>query len=572
MQLVTQSTAPPVNWRKHLADAERDMPPMERRLAVTPSEDAAYSFVDFESDEFFYKAESLGWDFHRLYGGPDGAGYDMLATAMAICGKRCSDALWASLDRPRADSDRLLVDVMDEATRYDWDAPPEVLAELETLRGISATNAAKRKAADKVRDATVFARVDRFHALDEVAYGDWLDAGKPRGRARKHVRWMERDLCEEVALAAIDKRKSPPMPAPSLHIVPAEPAAPKPPRYLFETIGDLRKLPAAKWLVEGWFPEQGVGLIYGEYASGKSFIGFDLLLHLVYGLAKWHGVNLPGVPCEVLLIAREGATGFRGRIDAFKAHHGITDDTDRIMFMRSPVNFGEVAGFEELKAAIKATGKQFKVVLVDTVGRALPGEDFYDPKSITRFMEHLQQIGEISNGVAIGVHHVNKSGDVFGSVYFGASSDFMFLVERDGDPKKDPLRRGKITCTKMKDGEDGWKRRVDYQKAEDSLVVASVAEGGGMLGETKKLSDDDNLAFQALSDALKAVGKMRPQMPGRTVTIDEWLEQCFKSGGVDPTAAKPKRDLHRRQVKLLVNNMIIVQDQLVRIIHQAATT
>lgn len=349
---------------------------------------------------------------------------------------------------------------------------------------------------------------------------------------------------------------------------PAPPAPLAAPRYLFETVSDLRKLPAAKWLVEKWIPQEGVGLIFGAYAGGKSFILFDLLLHLAYGRPEWHGVKLPGEPCDVLLIAREGSKGFGERVDAFKAHHGISGDPDRLVFMRSPTNLGDPAQFEELKAAIAACGRRFKVVAVDTVGRALPGEDFYDPKSITGFMERLQQLGEVGQGVAIGVHHVNKSGDAFGSVYFGASSDFMFLVEREGDGQ---LVRGKITCTKMKDGEDGWKKRIDYQKAANSLVVASVTAGGDMMGKAIKLTDDDKLAFQALSGALKTKGQLRQEMPGRSVTIDEWLDQCFKIGGVDPTAAKPKRDLHRRQVKLLANRLILVQDQLVRVINHAST-
>jgi hypothetical protein len=351
-----------------------------------------------------------------------------------------------------------------------------------------------------------------------------------------------------------------------------------PPRYLFETVNDLRSMPAAKWLVDKWIPEQGVGLIYGEYGSGKSFIAFDQLLHLVYGLPEWHGIKLTGVPCEALLVAREGAKGFISRIDAFKKHHNITDDTDRIVFMRSPVNFGEVRGFEELKTAISATGKQFRMVMVDTVGRALPGEDMYDPKSITRFMEHLQQVGEIGGGVAIGVHHENKGGDLFGSVYFGASSDFMFRVEREGSAEKgDPLRRGKITCTKMKDGADGWSKNVTYrlveaqEGGEGSLVVESLGDASKEVAG-RKLTKHDKLAFRALSEALREVGKLRPEMSGRTVTVDEWLNQCFKIGAVQPDAAKPKRDLHNRQVSLLNERMILVQDELVRIIDQGAIT
>jgi hypothetical protein len=464
---------------------------------------------------------------------------------------------WARYARPKHWLDQLIVDVMHGERERGYEPCGDAWERTEAiLNDLAAKVGAKRAVDQAERDAHEVSRLkwlDRFFELDDAGYAKWLADGRPDGNGFKFERWEQRRFHEH-----LEKAKAMP-------VVPF----PKPvaPRYLFETLGDLRKLPAAKWLVDKWIPEQGVGLFYGEYAGGKSFIGFDLLLHLAYGLKDWHGAELPGAPCDVLLIAREGSKGFEGRVDAFKAHHGITDDTDRIVFMRSPANFGDRSQFAELKAAIANCGRTFKVVMVDTVGRALPGEDFYDPKSITAFMEHLQQLGEIGNGVAIGVHHVNKSGDIFGSVYFGASSDFMFLVEREGDGQ---LVRGKITCAKMKDGEDGWKRRVDYGKAASSLVVASVTEGGDMMGKALKLSDDDKLALQALGEALRAKGQLRLEMPGRSVTLNEWLDQCFKIGGVSPDAAKPMRDLHRRQVKLLANRMILVQDQLVRIIDQAA--
>lgn len=359
----------------------------------------------------------------------------------------------------------------------------------------------------------------------------------------------------------------------NINIIPFPQAtAPIVPRYLFETVSDLRKLPVAKCLIEGWLPEQGVGLVYGEYGHGKSFLLFDWLLHLAYGLPDWHGCKLPGEPRDVLLIAREGASGFRARVDAFKAHRGIKDDTDRLMFMRSPANLGDSNQFDELKLAIASTGRRFAVVAVDTVGRAMPGEDFNDAKSVTAFMERLQQLGEVGGGVAIGAHHENKSGDLFGSVYYGASSDFMFRIERDGGINE-PLTRGRITCTKMKDGEDGWRRRIDYTKAADSMVIADVTESMGMIGEAKpkrKLTPHDKLAFQALEEALKAHGKLRPEMPGRTVTFDEWMEQCHQVGAVKPDAAKPRRDLHDRQVKLQAEGIIAVGGEgggLVRIIY-----
>jgi hypothetical protein len=342
------------------------------------------------------------------------------------------------------------------------------------------------------------------------------------------------------------------------------------PRYLFETVSDLRSIPDQTWLVDRWIPERSVGLIYGRFSTGKSFIAFDILLHLVYGMAEWHGIKLPGVPCYGLLIAREGGSGFRRRIDAFKKHHSIVEDTDRIVFMRSPVNFGNDS-FGELKTAIETSGRQFKVVVVDTVGRALPGEDINDAKNITRFMEHLQQIGEIAQGVAIGIHHENKSGDLTGSIYFDNSSDWMFHVERIGPPD-DPLKQGKITCDKQKDGEDRWSRDVSYKfiptepNGEGSLVVDSIsADTAASKAATRKLTDVEQLALKALGEVLKTSGELGGQIGGRSVTLDEWKEQCIRTGAV----AQDKntwRDLGRRQVGLIAKGRILVLDNRVRLI------
>jgi hypothetical protein len=355
---------------------------------------------------------------------------------------------------------------------------------------------------------------------------------------------------------------------------PAAPAAKTTaPRYLFETVANLRSMPPQTWVVDRWIPDRSVGIIYGRFASGKSFIAFDLLLHLVYGMEDWHGIKLPGVKCYGLLIAREGGTGFLRRIDAFKKHHGIEDDTDRIVFMRSPVNFNESVGFEQLKADIKAIGKEFKAVVVDTVGRALPGEDMFDPKSITRFMEHLQQLGEMSQGVAIGIHHENKTGDVMGSIYFQNNADWMFHVERQGDPERERLRSGTINCVKQKDGEDGWGRVITYKfiatepNGEGSLVVDSItaADGAAPNAAARKLTDNEQLALRALGEVLKTKGQLGGDIGGRSVTLEEWKEQCIQTGAV----AQDKntwRDLQRRQVGLIAKGRIRVLDLRVRLI------
>jgi hypothetical protein len=82
---------------------------------------------------------------------------------------------------------------------------------------------------------------------------------------------------------------------------------------------------------------------------------------------------------------------------------------------------------------------------------------------------------------------------------------------------------------------------------------------------TRKLTDVEQLALQALGEVLKAKGQLGGQIGGRSVALDEWKEQCIRTGAV----AQDKntwRDLGRRQVGLIAKGRILVLDNRVRLI------
>ena len=261
-------------------------------------------------------------------------------------------------------------------------------------------------------------------------------------------------------------------------------------RFPFETVADLRNEQDVKWLVEGWIAESWVGIIYGAYASGKSFLALDLMLHLAYGMKEWHGIKLPGEQMFVLVLAREGGQGFKDRIDSFKKHHRIKEDPDHLIFMRACVAFDKDEDFNGLKQRIEVSKIKFGCVVVDTVGRVLPGAEMMDPKAITLFMEPLQQLGELTKAAAVGVHHENKSGGMMGSIYFQNNADFIFQMTREGD---DHLQRGAVFCDKMKDGRDKWTVSVSYGYADlpgslsgGSLFVEDIGKANGEIAKTRK--------------------------------------------------------------------------------------
>jgi hypothetical protein len=306
----------------------------------------------------------------------------------------------------------------------------------------------------------------------------------------------------------------------------AEPVRAKEPRFRFETMADLRAMPPQEQLIDGWIPERSVGLLYGKWGSGKTFVGFDWALHLAFGLPDWHGAKLPGVPVDVLIIAREGHAGFVKRVGAFMAHHGIEADPERLVFMRSPISFVDDASFEALKESVRALGRPFRFVLVDTVARVLPGVEMGKEAPVTAFMERLQQLGEITGGTSMGVHHENKSGDANGSMFFQNNSDFMFNIEREGSGA---LERGKITCVKSKEDDDNWTRGIQFEKVwlwdgRSSLVVKSVNDDAGKAGADREqtLSPDEAIFYRFLFEAEKN-GK-------KGLSIEEWNEIARKEG------------------------------------------
>ena len=342
----------------------------------------------------------------------------------------------------------------------------------------------------------------------------------------------------------------------------------KGPRFVFESVSDLRAMPPQEYLVESWIPERSVGLLYGKWGSGKTFLGFDWALHLVFGMPDWHGARLPGEPCDVLIIAREGHAGFVKRISAFMAHHRLEEDPKNLVFMRSPISFLDDVGFAELKSAIAALGRPFRFVLVDTVGRVLPGADMAKEQPITLFMERLQQIGEITGGTTLGVHHENKSGDANGSMYFQNNSDFMFNTSREGEGA---LTRGKITCAKQKEGDDLWSREITFAKVDlpdgkSSLVVESVLENDRSNASGRSSATPrQGRALDALDEVVLSHGEPAPfDIKGVTaVAGDRWRDELFARGILDRAAKNPRTDFKRIKDQLANKFLIGERDGLV---------
>lgn len=252
------------------------------------------------------------------------------------------------------------------------------------------------------------------------------------------------------------------------------------------TLAALRALPPVEWIADGWIPSDSLGFVYGDPGCGKSFLVLDWSLHLAYGMSSWHGVPLRRVG-PILYIMQEGGRGIVDRIDAFKRHYSLIDDPAGFEVIIRPLSFLSDVDIDALVASIR---REYRLIIVDTVSRVLPGADENLQKEMTLFIRACDRLRQTYAPAVIGVHHAGKSGDMRGSTVLRGAGDFVYRLEKERGVN--PIQ---LTCEKLKDEEDGWKRTLtlkrlelkdrgplDFNKVKTSLVITGMEigyDGGG---------------------------------------------------------------------------------------------
>lgn len=213
----------------------------------------------------------------------------------------------------------------------------------------------------------------------------------------------------------------------------------------------------ADWLVKGIVPRAGLGVIYGASGSGKTFLTLDLVGALVRG-AAWRGATVRR--CRVLYVVAEGASGFRNRMAAYCAFHGVDPDDIEIGVLPDAPNIREKADIKDLLAAIKVFGR-VDVIVIDTYARAMAGGNENDAKDVGEAIAHCDVLHRVTGALVLLVHHSGKDATkgARGSGALRAAADLEIEVVQTREYRA-------ATITKQKDGEDGQEYRFKLQEVE----------------------------------------------------------------------------------------------------------
>ena len=161
--------------------------------------------------------------------------------------------------------------------------------------------------------------------------------------------------------------------------------------------------------VEGMLIEDTLSLWFGDSNVGKTFVVFDLACHVALG-RDWFGCDVEAG--GVVYIAAEGAGSLRKRRKAWQTRYQETDVN--LAVIPSAIDFRS-AGSDDVDRVIAACqiaahrmGTPIKLVIVDTLSRAISGGNENAPEDMTAFVQAVDRVrAEVGTHVA-SIHHSGK--------------------------------------------------------------------------------------------------------------------------------------------------------------------
>lgn len=189
--------------------------------------------------------------------------------------------------------------------------------------------------------------------------------------------------------------------------------------------------------VQGVLMEGSAVVIYGESTAGKTFFTTDLALRVAAGM-RWNGRRVD--QAGVVYVAMEGGTGFRNRVHAFMVEHQLEGVLLPFAAIPASVNLLDADAdmgrlLDAIEAAAQHMGLPVKLVVLDTLSRAMAGGNENDSADMGQLVRHIDLVRERSGACVLAVHHSVKdsSKGARGHSLLRAALDTEIEVRADDD-------------------------------------------------------------------------------------------------------------------------------------------
>src|SRR3984893_7663725 len=318
---------------------------------------------------------------------------------------------------------------------------------------------------------------------------------------------------------------------------------------------------APAYLVKGLVPRVCLSVIWGPPKCGKSFLVFDLLMHVALGW-KYRGRRVQQGP--VVYCAFEGQAGLRNRVEAFRQRR-LAEGADNVPFYLIADAMNLVAEHPALIASVRAALDDTKpaAIALDTLNRSMPGSESSD-EDMTAYVKAGDALRMAFDCAVVIVHHCGHEG-----TRPRGHSSLMGAVDAQNAVKRDAADNIIVTVEFMKDGPQGDEFASRLEVVEigtdddgdkiTSCVIVPVEGLEPQKEKPKKLPAATAKALKALHEIIDEAGIIPPHdsyIPPatRAVTVEEWRGHAYKRGLCSSGESDAKKHVFRRAFDCLVEN------------------
>lgn len=190
-----------------------------------------------------------------------------------------------------------------------------------------------------------------------------------------------------------------------------------------------------EWLIPNLLPSTGVGMVYGDSGSFKTFVMFDIALSLAFGISGQWGA--PPVKNDVLFLAGEDPASMAlKRWPAWMQHQGLSNEEDhRCLIIDHVPALSKPEEWADLKNDLEELEFKPSLIVIDTLTKLMVGMDENSSKEAGTAWAFLEDLARYYGCLVLFIHHTGKdhSKGARGSVLFNQNATVTLAMKRKGE-------------------------------------------------------------------------------------------------------------------------------------------
>jgi RecA-family ATPase len=185
----------------------------------------------------------------------------------------------------------------------------------------------------------------------------------------------------------------------------AAPGPGTPSRFKLIPFENIRIDTRPNYLVRGVIPIPGLVIVWGQPKCGKSFLAFDISMHIALGRTWRNRRTRQGT---IVYCALEGGSGFANRVSAWRQRY-LGEHSNPVPFYLVSESIDLIKEHDALISAIRAqVATNPALVVIDTLNRGMSGDE-NKSDDMAKFVRAADAVRVAFDCAVIVIHHCGVS-------------------------------------------------------------------------------------------------------------------------------------------------------------------